>query len=238
MSIINEVSKSAGQFAKKEIKGVLCERRIERFEKSDIQKADEFLKKMTGAEISTPKPIPLDEFMGDRLFPKELKKLFGNPDTIEYKAKHNKKGRFSIFGFLAKKNGKTVSKGAVSLTDGGSKDAVLKTHIVSGKNGSRMTFNAFVDSSKEVETADLRLSQLEKGLGLDVKAGDAAAAHVEVGTSQVGNLFKTSNLEGNINDISDDANTAIKAVRHSISEQDPVYYSGRAEKKFVVGYNP
>ena len=229
MSIINEVSKSAGQFAKKELKQG---RTLVGFEKSEIQQADEFLKKLPGAEISTPKPIPLDENIE---VPKELKKLFGNPDTIEYKAKYNKKGRFSIVGFLAKKNGKTVSKGAVSLTDGGSKDAVLKTHIVSGKNGSRMTFNAFVDSSKEVETADLRLSQLEKGLGLDVKAGDAAAAHVEVGTSQVGNLFKTSKLEGNItnNNVTDDANAAIKAVRHSISEQDPVYYYSGPEKAEV-----
>ena len=193
MSIINEVSKSAGQFAKKELKGVTSKVFVE--EKSPILQADEFVKK---AGITwTGEPTDPAEFMEQ--FPKLQRKLFGNPDTIQFKAKHNKKGRFSILGFLAKKNGKTVSKGAVSLTDGGSENAVLKTHIVSGKNGSRMSYNAFVDCSKELGEIDHRLFLSDKGLGLDTKAGDAAAEHINVQKSQVWNVLKGLDLDGDIN---------------------------------------
>ena len=206
--VIPEVTKSAGQFAKKELKGVIGKSIKLPEKKSPILQADKFLKE-TGIELSGKSKVG-DEFMGEE-FPKPLRKLLGNPDTIEFKAKHNKKGRFSILGFLAKKNGKTVSKGAVSLTDGGSENAVLKTQIVSGKNGSRMSGYSFVDCSKEIGAADIRLSQLKKGLGLDFKAGDAAVSHAEVGTSQVGNFLKASEIEGDMTKaLSKDVNAAVE----------------------------
>ena len=158
-------------------------------ERMAVMRTDSLLK--TGLKLQG--EVPIDQFL--RQIPEAQRKavaeILGNPETVQFAAKHSKKGRFSILGFIGKKGDKTVGKGAISITDAGEPNAVMKFKVSTGTRGQNLQANGFVDCAPE--TTDARVtatpSFIKKMLGMDIKVGETAAAHVQVNPTKAAKLL-------------------------------------------------
>lgn len=160
--------------------------------------------------------IPTDMFL--REIPKENRKavaaLIGDADTVSIKAKHNEKGEFSILGFIAKKGNKTVGKGAISVTEAGTPNAVAKWHISTGQKGKTLQTNGFVDCAQETVPTKTSVvpSFIKKMLGFDIKSGKSAGAHLQVSPTKATNLVPN----GSFSNAEEKVNTVINAIKSII----------------------
>lgn len=169
-----------------------------------IMGADKLLK--TGLKLQG--EVPVDEFL--KRIPaaqrKAVTELLGNPETVQFTAKHNKKGGFSILGFLAKKGNKTVGKGALSVTNFGEQNAVMKYRVSTGVRGKNLQANGFVDCAQTATPQDISIvpSFIKKMLGVDAKLGKAAGSHIQVSPTKAAKLLP----EGKLNNIMNRNTTA------------------------------
>ena len=189
-----------------------------------LRGANNFLRN-TGAKVEM--ELPVDQFLKE--IPEAQRKavadILGNPETVQLKAKHNKNGRFSILGFLAKKGDKTVGKGALSITDFGTPNAVLKYRVSTGNKGQNLAVSAFADCAKTATPEQIstvhRLTN--KTIGGDVRVGDALGAHVDGNISKLLKLlpknktFEVSNLLDKIKKLNIDQ-SAIDKVMEQIQK--------------------
>lgn len=143
--------------------------------------------------------IPADQFM--RNIPEAQRKavtdLLGNPETVQFAAKHNKNGRFSILGLIAKKGDKTVGKGALSITNFGQPNAVAKWRISTGAKGRNLQANGFIDCAQTATPQEVSIvpSFIKKMLGLDTKLGKAASSHIQVNPTKAAKLIREGKLD-------------------------------------------
>ncbi len=143
--------------------------------------------------------VPADTFLS-RFTERQRKVvagLLGNPDTVVCSAKANTKGSgFSILGFVGKKGNKTVGKGAISVSDFGSKNAVAKWKAF-GKNGQT---NGFIDCAREVDAqnATLNLANNKGKIGFIANAGDAAQGSIFV-TPTIGLNYANELIANGVN---------------------------------------
>lgn len=147
----------------------------------------------TGAKINM--EVPADTFLSQ--VPAKQRKtvasLLGNPDTVVCAAKANTKGSgFSILGLIGKKGGKTVGKGAVSVSQLGTPSAVAKWKF-SGKN---VQTNGFIDCAQTAtpEQVSIIPSFVKKMFGIDVQAGNAARANVNINAKKAVDLLPEGKL--------------------------------------------
>lgn len=140
--------------------------------------------------------LPADTFM--RYIPEGQRKavasLLGNPETVICSAKANTKGSgFSILGFIGKKGDKTVGKGAVSVSQLGTPNAVAKWKF-GGKN---IQTNGFIDCAQNAtpEQVSIIPSFVKKMLGIDVQAGNAVRANVNINAKKAVDLLPEGRLE-------------------------------------------
>lgn len=127
-----------------EAKGVLKEATARPLISKELQNFDFMLRK--GLKINNIE-IPADTFLAQvpKMQRKAIANLLGNPDKVVCTAKANTKGSgFSILGFIGKKGEKTVGKGAVSVSNIGSHDAVAKWRF----NGKNLQTNGYVDCAQ------------------------------------------------------------------------------------------
>lgn len=127
--------------------------------------------------------VPFDQFL--RNIPEAQREavanILGNPETVQFTAKHNKNGRFSILGLIAKKGDKTVGKGALSVTNFGLPNAVAKWRFATGPKGKNLQMNGFVDCAGNATPQDVSMiAKLGKMIGLDTKVGTLGASRVKV----------------------------------------------------------
>ena len=139
--------------------------------------------------------LPADTFM--RYIPEGQRKavasLLGNPETVICSAKANTKGSgFSILGFIGKKGDKTVGKGAVSVSQLGTPNAVAKWKF-GGKN---IQTNGFIDCEQTATPDQISLipSFMKKMLGFEAKAGNAARANVNINAKKAVDLLPEGRL--------------------------------------------
>lgn len=130
--------------------------------------------------------LPVDTFLGQ--LPTKQRKavasLLGNPDKVVCSAKANAKGSgFSILGFIGKKGNKTVGKGAVSVSQLGTPNAVAKWKF----GGKKLKTNGFVDCAQTVtpEQVSIIPSFMKRMLGIEVNAGNAARANISANAKNV-----------------------------------------------------
>lgn len=157
-----------------------------------LYKADSMLR--SGVKLNNIE-LPADTFM--RYIPKGQRKavasLLGNPETVICSAKANTKGSgFSILGFIGKKGDKTVGKGAVSVSQLGTPNAVAKWKF-GGKN---IQTNGFIDCAQTAtpEQVSLIPSFMKKMLGFEAKAGNAARANVNINAKKAVDLLPEGRL--------------------------------------------
>lgn len=120
---------------------------------------------------------------------KLLAKLENPTLEVAYKAKSN----YSIAGLTLRDGQNIVGTGAVSITNPGSSQAVVKYRI----NHPAGRANGFIDGGKVARTDDAAIGLARKGgnLKADVQIGDAMAHHIQANEKQMVDLAK--DLEAN-----------------------------------------
>lgn len=202
-----EVSKTGKQLVTKTNFNKIAAKRLiqpDTAVRKTIMGADKLLK--TGLRLQG--EVPVDEFL--KRIPaaqrKAVTEILGNPETVQFTAKHNKKGGFSILGFLAKKGDKTVGKGALSVTNFGEPNAVMKYRVSTGARGKNLQANGFIDCAQTATPQDVSIvpSFIKKMLGVDAQLGKAAGSHIKVDPAKAVKLLP----EGKLNNIMNKNTTA------------------------------
>lgn len=142
--------------------------------------------------------IPADTFLAQvpQKQRKAIASLLGNPDKVVLSAKANTKGSgFSILGFIGKKCDKTVGKGAVSVSDLGTPDAVAKWRF----NGKNLQTNGFVDCAQTAtpEQVSIIPSFVKKMFGIDAQAGKAVGMNLKINAKKAVDILPDGQL-GNL----------------------------------------
>lgn len=142
--------------------------------------------------------IPADTFLAQvpQKQRKAIASLLGNPDKVICAAKANTKGSgFSILGFIGKKGDKTVGKGAVSVSDLGTPDAVAKWRF----NGKNLQTNGFVDCAQTAtpEQVSIIPSFVKKMFGIDAQAGKAVGMNLKINAKKAVDILPDGQL-GNL----------------------------------------
>lgn len=160
--------------------------------------------------------IPADTFLKE--LPSTERKavagLLGNPDTFICSAKANTNGSgFSILGFIGKKGNKTVGKGAVSVSEFGTPNAVAKWRY----NGKNLQTNGFVDCAKEATADEISIipSFMSKMFGIKAQAGKAANITAQANAKKVVDILP----EGEINILDNPQNKFVNIMnilKHTI----------------------
>lgn len=142
--------------------------------------------------------LPADTFLSR--VPEQQRKavasLLGNPDTVVCSAKANTKGSgFSILGFVGKKGNKTVGKGAVSLSQLGTPNAVAQWRF-GGKN---VKTTGFIDCAQTAtpEQVSVIPSFVKKMLGIEAQAGNAARVNLNINAKKAVDILPEGQL-GNL----------------------------------------
>ena len=97
---------------------------------------------------------------------------------IGFKAKSN----YTIAGLRVKDGKQVLGQGAISITNPGQSNAVVKMRESIGPNGSIISTNGFLDGGKPADAKDIALSIARKNgiTTADVSSGKAFAGHVTV----------------------------------------------------------
>lgn len=102
---------------------------------------------------------------------------------IGFKAKSN----YTIAGLRVKDGKQVLGQGAISITNPGQSNAVVKMRESIGPNGSIISTNGFLDGGKPADAKDIALSLTRRnGIATaDVASGKAYAAHLRVNEDAV-----------------------------------------------------
>lgn len=117
------------------------------------------------------------------LLQKLLRKATNPSVEIGFKAKSN----YTIAGLRIKDGNQVVGQGALSITNPGQSNAVVKMRQSIGPNGSIASSNGFIDGGKPADAKDIALSLTRRnGIATaDVASGKAYAAHLRVNEDAV-----------------------------------------------------
>lgn len=122
-----------------------------------------------------------------------LTKGVKNPTLdIAYKAQQN----YSIAGIKLRDGRKVLGQGAVSVTNPGSRDAVIK-YKATVDGGKTMSANGFIDGGKTTNPNDIAMGVSRRGgtVKADVELGENMAHHIAANEDAVVGLAKDLNLD-------------------------------------------
>ena len=121
---------------------------------------------------------------------KALEKTTNPKLDIAYKAESN----YAIAGMRLRDGKKVIGQGAVSITNPGSSQAVVK-YRASANGGSTLQANGFLDAGKVADGKDMAVSLSRKGgkVKSDLEIGQAAGHHLEFDEQQAVDLAKEFN---------------------------------------------
>ena len=125
-----------------------------------------------------------------KILQRELQGLKNPTLDIAYKAKSN----YSIAGLRLKDGNKVIEQGALSVTNPGSSQAVLK-YKASMDGGKKLAANGFIDGGKQANAQDMALSFARKN-GMvkgDIQIGEATAHHLAFNEQAAVDLAKDFN---------------------------------------------
>ena len=118
----------------------------------------------------------------------EVLKGVKNPKIdVAYKAKSN----YAIAGMRLRDGNKVVGQGAVSLTNPGAADGVIKYHV-SAQNGERLFARGFLDAGKPVDTQNVAMAMSRQNgmMGGKLKIGETAGHEIQFREQDLVDLAK------------------------------------------------
>jgi hypothetical protein len=124
--------------------------------------------------------IAKESYTREAQIAKGILKTTKNPTLeVAYKAKSN----YTIAGLSLKDGKEVVAKGAISITNPGSNNAVVKYKL----NTTKSKANGFVDGGKVADTKDMEMAFSRKGgnVKTDVKVADATAHHLDLNEEEM-----------------------------------------------------
>lgn len=106
---------------------------------------------------------------------------------IAYKAESN----YAIAGMRLRDGKQVLGQGAVSITNPGSSQAVIK-YRATGNGGKTLQLSGFADCGKIADSKDIAVSMSRRGgqVKSDLEIGEAAAHHISVNEQDVVDLAK------------------------------------------------
>lgn len=109
---------------------------------------------------------------------KVLSKIENPSVEVAYKAKSN----YAIAGIRVKDGKTVVGQGAVSVTNPGHSDSVVKHRASIGENGKIASSNGFIDGGQPADAKDVAVSTSRKGgkVTADISSGKAFAVHTQL----------------------------------------------------------
>lgn len=140
---------------------------------------------------------------------KALEKTTNPKLDIAYKAESN----YAIAGMRLRDGKQVIGQGAVSITNPGSSQAVVK-YRASANGGSTLQANGFLDAGKVADGKDMAVSLSRKGgkVKSDLEIGQAARHHLEFDEQQAVDLAK----EFNAKDILQNYTEATKELQRTL----------------------
>lgn len=124
----------------------------------------------------------------------EVLKGVKNPKIdVAYKAKSN----YAIAGMRLRDGNKVVGQGAVSLTNPGAADGVIKYHV-SAQNGERLFARGFLDSGKPVDTQNIAMAMSRQNgmVGSKLKIGEVTGHEIQFREQDLVDLAKLTGGDG------------------------------------------
>ena len=124
----------------------------------------------------------------------EVLKGVKNPKIdVAYKAKSN----YAIAGMRLRDGNKVVGQGAVSLTNPGAADGVVKYHV-SAQNGERLFARGFLDSGKPVDTQNIAMAMSRQNgmVGSKLKIGEVTGHEIQFREQDLVDLAKLTGGDG------------------------------------------
>ncbi len=124
----------------------------------------------------------------------EVLKGVNNPKIdVAYKAKSN----YAIAGIRLRDGNKVVGQGAVSLTNPGAADGVIKYHV-SAQNGERLFARGFLDSGKPVDTQNIAMAMSRQNgmVGSKLKIGEVTGHEIQFREQDLVDLAKLTGGDG------------------------------------------
>lgn len=118
----------------------------------------------------------------------EVLKGVNNPKIdVAYKAKSN----YAIAGIRLRDGNKVVGQGAVSLTNPGAADGVIKYHV-SAQNGERLFARGFLDAGKPVDTQNVAMAMSRQNgmMGGKLKIGETTGHEIQFREQDLVDLAK------------------------------------------------
>ena len=115
------------------------------------------------------------------LIQKALNRLKDPKLDVAYKAESN----YAIAGMRLRDGKQVLNQGAVSITNPGTSQAVVKYHV-SADGGKTLQANGFIDAGKAADGKDIAVGMSRKGgkVTADFSTGQATRHHIEFGEQQ------------------------------------------------------
>lgn len=134
---------------------------------------------------------------------KALEKTTNPKLDIAYKAESN----YAIAGMRLRDGKKVIGQGAVSITNPGSSQAVVK-YRASANGGSTLQANGFLDAGKVADGKDMAVSLSRKGgkVKSDLEIGQATRHHIEFDEQQAVDLAKEFDAKDILQDYAEATN--------------------------------
>lgn len=138
-----------------------------------------------------------------RVINKALEKTTNPKLDIAYKAESN----YAIAGMRLRDGKKVIGQGAVSITNPGSSQAVVK-YRASANGGSTLQANGFLDGGKVADGKDMAVSLSRKGgkVKSDLEIGQATRHHIEFDEQQAVDLAKEFDAKDILQDYAEATN--------------------------------
>lgn len=165
---------------------------------------------------------------------KALEKTTNPKLDIAYKAESN----YAIAGMRLRDGKKVIGQGAVSITNPGSSQAVVK-YRASANGGSTLQANGFLDGGKVADGKDMAVSLSRKGgkIKSDLEVGQAARHHIEFDEQQAVDLAKEFDAKDILQDYAEATNKlqrtldgAMVDIRQGLRGDIPKANLGEANK--------
>lgn len=165
---------------------------------------------------------------------KALEKTTNPKLDIAYKAEAN----YAIAGMRLRDGKQVIGQGAVSITNPGSSQAVVK-YRASANGGSTLQANGFLDGGKVADGKDMAVSLSRKGgkVKSDLEVGQAARHHLEFDEQQAVDLAKEFNANNILQEYTEATNKlqrtldgAMVDIRQGLRGDIPKANLGEANK--------
>ena len=165
---------------------------------------------------------------------KALEKTTNPKLDIAYKAESN----YAIAGMRLRDGKKVIGQGAVSITNPGSSQAVVK-YRASANGGSTLQANGFLDAGKVADGKDMAVSLSRKGgkVKSDLEIGQATRHHIEFDEQQAVDLAKEFDAKNILQDYTEATNKlqrtldgAMVDIRQGLRGDIPKTNLGEANK--------